>query len=88
MRNSLAYTNTDGLIHLAKVGCGITADNKDLTDDQIANICKFIAQYAPDNKCHPDGTIEYGEIGIGIMVSIALYAFPEFYQRKGLMQWN
>jgi len=87
MGSNLALTDTAGIIHLAKVGCNISCDNKDLTDKQIGDICKFVAQYAPDNEC-VDGKIKYGEIGIELMLSIALYVFPRFYQRHELWQRN
>jgi len=78
----LGYSNEE-LVGLAKRMCGVT----DLTDESIASICRFIGRYAPDTK-HIGGKVVYGEIGISLMLSVALYAFPDFYQRHELWQRN
>lgn len=87
MERRLVYSSASVIIQMAKKVCGISGENKDLTDDQIAEVCRFIASFAPDTK-HVNGKLEYGEIGISVMLSIALYEFPWFYQKFELSQWN
>jgi len=81
------YQNVSMAVQVAKKICNIPNENRDLTDDQIAEICRFIASFAPDNTTE-DGKIKYGEIGISLMLSIALYVFPWFYSKYQLWQRN
>ena len=80
----LTGSDTSAIVELAKKLCRI---DEIKTDEQIADICKLIASFAPDTKFNGSKT-EYGEIGISIMLSIALYEFPEFYQKYELWQRN
>lgn len=87
MKGRLIYSNTSVIIQMAKRVCSISGENKDLADDQIAEVCRFIASFAPDTN-YINGKAEYGEIGISVMLSIALYEFPWFYQKFELWQRN
>jgi len=87
MKGRLIRSNTSIITQMAKKMCSISGENKDLADDQIAKVCRFIASFAPDTK-HVDGKLEYGEIGISVMLSIALYEFPWFYEKYELWQRN
>lgn len=87
MKRGLKYSGISGAVYMAKVACNISSENKDLTDDEIAEVCRHIASYAPDTVC-VNGKPQFGEIGISLMLSIALYEFPWFYQKHELWQRN
>jgi hypothetical protein len=87
MKIGLPYLTTSHIVSVAKIVCGIDGENEELTDKQIAEVCKLVAFGAPDTT-HVNGKIMYGEIGISVMLSISLYEFPWFYQRYELWQRN
>lgn len=87
MKPTPSYTRASAIVNVAKKSCGISEDNSRLTDTQIGKICRHIAAFAPDTIID-DGKLQYGEIGISVMLSIALYEFPWFYQKYELWQRN
>lgn len=87
MAGGYTHSSISGITLMAKRLCNISGENKDLTDAEIAKVCKFIALCAPDTKT-VNGKVEYGEIGISLMLSIALYEFPWFYEKFELWQRN
>lgn len=82
------YVKTSGVVALTKDSLSINTRNEDLTDEQIARICRSIAEaYAPDTT-YEYGKPKFGEIGISIMLSVSLYVFPWHYQKYELWQRN
>lgn len=81
------YLETSEIVTQAKKTCGIDKLNIDMTKDEIAKTMRWIGQQAPDTNC-VDGKISLGRIGIGLMLSITIAEFPEFYQHCGLAQYN
>jgi len=87
MRLKPGCSESSVFVNAAKKACCIQGENKDLTDKQIGKLCRFIASFAPDTN-YINGKFDYGEIGISVMLSIALYEFPWFYQKYELWQRN
>lgn len=87
MAGRYMFSGFSGITQMAKKLCRIRGNNEHLSDNEIAEVCKFIALCASDTR-NVDGKVEYGEIGISLMLSIALYEFPDFYQRHELWQRN
>jgi len=85
MEKKTSLLATSMITQIAKECCGIHKDNKDLTDDDIRDVCRYFATFAPDTT-YVDGVPKFGEVGIGLMLSLALYEFPEFYERYELWQ--
>jgi len=81
------YLQPDSIIELAKSHQGISKPNSDMTDEEIADIMKFLASGAPDTMW-VDGSPYFGRIGIGLMLSLTLYEFPDFFARHELPQIN
>lgn len=81
------YLPVDTIIELAKAHCGIEKPSPDMADEEIAKIMRFLASGAPDT-IQVDGKYVYGRIGIGIMLSLTLYEFPDFYVKYELWQRN
>ena len=82
-----AYLDTDTIIDITKGQLGITNSRSEMTDEDIRSVMKFLASGAPDTMLFDDKPI-FGRIGFGLMLSLTLYEFPEFYERYGLSQWN
>jgi len=74
-------------VETAKQACSITTPNPDMSDEEIRTVCRWLAERAPDTT-FTDGKPKLGRIGTGVMLSIALYEFPDFYDRYGLSQFN
>jgi len=87
MEHGIEHQDTSFAVETAKQVCYINKLNSEMTDDEIATVCKWIGEKAPDTV-YANGKPVYGRIGIETMVFIALSEFPEFYERNGLSQWN
>jgi len=81
------YLSTSLITRIAKDACNIPGRNEDLTDDEVGEVCRYFAECAPDTA-FIEGKPKFGEVGIALMLSIALYEFPWFYQKYELWQRN
>lgn len=79
---------TGGIVALVKTELNIKVDNRNLTDEQIGQICRRIAEDAPDTTYCFSGKPIFGEMGIAVMLSVSLYVFPWHYQKYELWQRN
>lgn len=77
------YANT--IIEITKAQHDIRKPNPEMTDEEIAKIMRHLGSGAPDTTWI-DGKPVLGRMGYGVMLSLALYEFPEFYARHGLSQ--
>ncbi len=87
MEHRIDYQDTGLAVETAKQACGIATPNPDMSDEEIRTVCKWLAERAPDTT-YVGGKPKLGKIGTGVMLSIALYEFPDFYDRYGLSQFN
>ena len=81
------YNNSSTIIDVVKKVCKITKPNSEMTDEEVGGIMRFIGVGAPDTMWI-DESPTLGRIGIGIMLSLTLYSFPDFYMRYELWQRN
>ncbi len=81
------YLDTDSIIDITKGQLDIGNSKSEMTDNEIARVMKFLASGAPDTMWFDDKPV-FGRIGIGLMLSLTLYEFPEFYEKHGLSQLN
>ncbi len=79
--------NADIIIETIKAQYNIKKPNGEMTDEEIAIICKEIGKRAPDTMWFDEEPI-LGRIGIGTMLFLTITEFPEFYERYGLSQFN
>lgn len=75
------------IVEVAKQACGINKPNSEMTDDEIRTVCKRVAQYAPDTVW-VGGEPVFGRLGISTLLSLALYEFPDFYEKYELCEFN
>ena len=81
------YTHPDELVAFAKGYLRIEGSFKDMSDNNIAKIMRSIGSQAPDTVWI-EGKPVMGRIGLGVMLSLSLYVFPEFYVEHELWQRN
>ena len=79
------YLTTDTIIEVTKAQFGIEKSDREMTDADIAQVMRHIGSFAPDTAWDDNKPI-MGRIGLGIMLSLTLYQFPEFYARHELWQ--
>jgi hypothetical protein len=87
MKNRAEYLDISELVTQAKEVHGITNPNNKMTDDEIRKVVRSIGEHAPDT-IWVDGKPVFGRQGIGIMLTITVTEFPDFYSRYGLSQFN
>jgi len=76
------------LVDIAKVELGINKNNALMSEEDIREVCKWIAVRAPDTKEDENGVPTLGRQGIDTLLFISLNAFPKFYEKYGLSQMN
>ena len=81
------YLDTDTIIDIVKAHLGINNPKSEMTDKEIAEVMRYLATPAPDTIWVDDEPV-FGRVGVNLMLSLALYEFPEFYERHELAQFN
>lgn len=84
----MEYYSADTLVEVAKNVCDIRTPTSAMTDSEIREVCREIAENCPDTRYDLGDKVIFGPIGIGMMLFIALTEFPEYYERFELAQMN
>lgn len=66
----------------------ITKRIEDLTDSEIREVVRWIGMCSVDTIFIDGDKPILGRIGIGLMLSITLLEFPEYYMKYELAQFN
>lgn len=82
------YIESSQLTDWAKANLGIIKLNGDLTDEDIRKVIHWIGMCAIDTVFVDGDKPILRRIGIGMMLSVTLLMFPEFYSRYELAQFN
>ena len=82
------YVEVDTLVNWAKANLSIIKPNSEMTDDDIRRIMRWIGECSIDTMYLNGDKPILRRIGIGMMLSVTLMVFPEFYSRYGLAQFN
>ena len=61
---------------------------EDLTEEQIGNVLQWIGICAPDTFFTQDSFPFIRRMGLGLMITVALLAFPEFYKKHRMSNPN
>ena len=76
------------IVDLAMVDLCIYKSKEELEDADIKAIMRYIGQWAEENDftnlCSP----RLGLFAVGVMITICLLEFGDYYQRYGLSQYN
>lgn len=76
------------IVDLAMVDLCIDKTKEELEDADIKAIMRYIGQWAEEiDFTHPYSP-RLGMFAIGIMLTVCLLVFPEYYLRYGLSQFN
>ena len=81
------YLGANIIIDIVKAQHNIRKTNLEMTDEEVSKIMRFLGKGAPDT-IWVDGHPNLGRTGLGVMLSLTLYEFPEFYVRWELWQVN
>lgn len=82
------YMETSQLINWAKANLDIIKLNSDMTDEDIRKVIRWIGMCSVDTVFVDGDKPILRRIGIGMMLSVTLLEFPEFYSRYELAQFN
>jgi len=82
------YIETSQLIDWAKANLNIIKLNSDMTDEDIRKVTHWVGMCAVDTVFVDGDKPILRRIGIGMMLSVTLLEFPEFYNRYELAQFN
>lgn len=82
------YMETNQLIDWAKANLDIIKLNSDMTDEDIRKVIRWIGMCAVDTVFVGGDKPILRRIGIGMMLTVTLLEFPEFYNRYELAQFN
>ena len=88
MRNLSDYVPAHSLVDWAKANLNIMKSSYDMTDEDIRRIVRWIGEYSYDTVYLNGDKPILRRIGIGMMLSVTLLEFPDFYMRYGLSQFN
>ena len=59
-----------------------------MTDEDIRRVMRWLGECSFDTIYVDGDKPIFGRHGIGLMLSVTLLEFPEFYSRYGLAQFN
>ena len=82
------YMYTWELVGRAQLNLQITKPKEALTYAEIRNIMRWIGMYAVDTIYLGEDKPVLGRIGIGLMLTVTLLEFPEYYMKYELSQFN
>ena len=88
MESLSEYVETSRLVDWAKASLNIIKLNGDMTNDDIREVIRWVGERSKDTVYIDGDKPVYGRLGIGVMLSITLLEFPEFYSRYELAQFN
>lgn len=76
------------LVEWAKANLNITELNDELKEEEIREVIRWIGLCSTDTIFIDGDKPIFGRIGIGLMLSITLLEFPEYYMKYGLSQFD
>jgi len=82
------YTQACSLVDWAKANLNIIKPNSDMTDEDIRRVMCWIGMCAVDTVFVDGDKPILRRTGIGMILSITLLEFPNFYARYELSQFN
>ena len=88
MENLDKYMEISQLTDWAKANLNITTLDNEITDEDIRQIVNWIGMCAVDTVFVDGDKPILRRIGIGMMLTVTLLEFPEFYSRYKLAQFN
>ncbi|MFC1957498.1 hypothetical protein ACFLX0_01610 [Chloroflexota bacterium] len=88
MESLSEYMETSELIDWAKANLNIVKLNNEMTDGDIRKIMQWIGMCTVDTVFIDGDKPILRRLGVGMMLSMTLLEFPDFYSRHELSQFN
>lgn len=89
MMESLSeYLTSTQIVDWGKANLDIIKLNSDMTDEDIRRVVRWIGECSYDTIFIDGDKPKLGRHGIGLMLSVTLIEFPEFYMKYELSQFN
>ena len=82
------YMTSNQIVNWGKANLNIIKLNNDMTDEDVRRVMRWIGECSYDTIFVDGDKPKIGRHGIGLMLSITLIEFPEFYMRYELSQFN
>jgi len=82
------WMTPEQLTDWAKVNLNIIKLNADMTDEDIRRIMRWIGECSYDTIYVDGDKPVLGRMGIGLMLTVTLLEFPEYYMKYELSQFN
>ena len=76
------------IVDLAMVDLCIDKPKEELVDSDIKKIMHYIGQWADENDFTNVCSPRLGLFAVGVMLTVCLLAFPLYYQKNQLSQYN
>lgn len=82
------FFEVDELVSVVCLQCGIPRLRHDLNDEEIARVCRWIGEHAP-NTTTVDGKLAISAEGFDAMIFLTITEFPQFFEKHKLaMVWR
>jgi len=82
------YMTAGQLVDWAMENIRLCKPREELTNHDISELMQWIGICAPDTIITQDDFPFIGRMGTGLMLSVTLLAFPEYYMKYELSQFN
>ena len=82
------YMHTWQLVGWAQANFNIMKPKEDLTNAEIREIMRWIGMCSVDTMFLDGDKPVLGRIGIGLMLTVTLLEFPDYYMKYELSQFN
>jgi hypothetical protein len=75
-------------VEKVKQSLGIDKPNCDMTDIEIRQVVRQFGLSQADTTFDEKGEAVFGYAGYTAMLTVTLYYFPQYYEKKGLIQFQ
>jgi hypothetical protein len=88
MQNIKDWVTPHEVVYWARANLGITHPNDSMTRADIRRAIRWIGMCSVDTIYIDNDKPVFGRIGIGLMLTVTLMVFPEYYAHYELWQRN
>ena len=88
MEDTEEYLEVIDLVENICSQCGIPTFPRNLSDDEIARVCRWVGEHSPNTKTI-DGKLAISAEGFDTMMFITITEYPDFFEKNRLaMVWR
>jgi len=82
------WDTSDIIVALAMVDIGMDKPRDTLNDDDIRKVMHYVGQWANEYDFTNPNSPRLGLFAVGVMLTVCLLEFPDYFQRHELAQFN